>query len=42
MKFTLWRKEAPLESSGTAADTSVSLAKWQQSEEDVAGVGIVF
>ncbi len=36
------RKEAALESGGTTADTSVSLARWQLGEQAVAGVGIVF
>ena len=36
------RQEAALWSGGTAADTSVSLARWQQGEQTVAGMGAVF
>ncbi len=36
------RKEAAVWSAGTAEDTSVSLARGQQSEQAVAGMGIVF
>ena len=36
------RKEAVLISFGAAVDTSVSLARQQQGERPVAGVGIVF
>ncbi len=36
------RKEAALESGGMAVDTSVSLARRQQGEQAVAGMGIVF
>ena len=35
-------KEAAPQSGGTAADTSVSFARWQQGEQTVAGVGVVF
>ncbi len=36
------RKEAALESGGTAADTSVALARRKHCEQAVAVVGIVF
>ncbi len=36
------RKEAASKSDDTTADTSVSLARWQQGEQAVACVGIVF
>ena len=35
-------KEADPQSGGTALDTSVSLARWQQGEQTVAGVGGMF
>ncbi len=35
------RKEAAPRSGGTVVDTSVSLARWQQGEQDVARMGIV-
>ncbi len=36
------KKEAALESGGTAADTSVLLARWQQGKQAVAGMVVVF
>ncbi len=36
------RREAVLEAGGATADTSVSFARWQQGEQAVSGVGMVF
>ena len=36
------REDAALQSGDTATDTSISLVRWQQGEEAVAGVGTVF
>ena len=38
----LMRKEVVLYSGGMASDTSVSFARWQQSEQTVTWVGVVF
>lgn len=40
--FKSFGNGAALQSGGTASDTFVSFARWQQGEQNVAGVGVVF
>lgn len=38
--FKSFGNGAALQSGGTASDTFVSFARWQQGEQNVAGVGV--